>query len=234
MTADTQRLLSALADARRQQKNLAGHCYNNTDLRGAPLYRADLEWVELRGADLSGAQLDEADLRHADLTGANLRDAHLDDARLEGCILDQAVLDGASIQRVLVDRYTVERSHWSPEAVCALRARGALFVDLDRFPANVQESLAVEALKSFIKTAFQPTELERWLLSRPETRQLVSDVFWQQSWSSVASDTVELLFRHKRIDMPFFEDLLKVRSGRVQDLVALARQWRLDLRVRRP
>lgn len=72
------------------------------DLRGANLWRVDLEEASLRGADLwranlEEANLEEANLRGADLEGANLRGANLRGADLRGADLWRANLRGANL-----------------------------------------------------------------------------------------------------------------------------------------
>jgi uncharacterized protein YjbI with pentapeptide repeats len=57
------------------------------DLRGAYLYRAQLERVDLRGANLNRTQLSRANLKDADLRGAKFGGAYLFKADLSGADL---------------------------------------------------------------------------------------------------------------------------------------------------
>ncbi|MEL6345343.1 MAG: pentapeptide repeat-containing protein [Myxococcota bacterium] len=198
-------------------------------LQGVSLYGANLEWVELRDADLTGAQLEDADLRHADLSGANLERARFDYARMEGCVLLRARLDGASFIRTLMDRKTVEASQWTPEEICSLRDRGALFIDVDQFPAHLQKTLALHALKDFLKLSFNGRELKRWMQAHPNTRPVASAVFWRQSLDAVVDEVCETLQRHGLITPDLFRRLNDERPQRTDEIDILARQWRFSL-----
>jgi uncharacterized protein YjbI with pentapeptide repeats len=68
----------------------------DADLRGALLYRADLNHANLGGADLSGAILLGADLNHANLGGADLSGA-----KLIGADFTDADLSGADLRRAI-------------------------------------------------------------------------------------------------------------------------------------
>jgi Pentapeptide repeats (8 copies) len=74
----------------------------NTDLRGAELWDAHMEWTDFWGAHLDGAKLWGAVLRHAKLDHAHLAGANLRGARLEG-----ASLKGTDITGAVFDRDTV-------------------------------------------------------------------------------------------------------------------------------
>mgnify|MGYP002681761857 CR=1 FL=1 len=69
--------------------------HDNTTLREANLWGADLREADLRGADLREADLRGADLWGANLQGANLRGANLLGANLRGADLQGADLWGA-------------------------------------------------------------------------------------------------------------------------------------------
>src|SRR5579883_967751 len=74
----------------------------NTDIRGADLYKANLQRADLRKADLCGVDLREANLSEADLDNANLCGAILGEANLQSCNLHTADLSGANLNRTLV------------------------------------------------------------------------------------------------------------------------------------
>lgn len=67
-------------------------------LRGADLYRADLQGAHLFALDLRGSSLMKADLRDANLHCADLRDCNLLGVRLEGARLDNVLWDRRLIQ----------------------------------------------------------------------------------------------------------------------------------------
>jgi hypothetical protein len=89
----------------------------NTDLRGAELWDAHMEWTDFWGAHLDGAMLWGAVLRHA-----KLDHAHLAGANLRGAILEGASLKGTDITGAVFDRDTV----W-PTGFDA-RERGAVLI----------------------------------------------------------------------------------------------------------
>lgn len=68
------------------------------DLRGADLYRAQLQGAHLFGVDLRGASLMKADLRGANLHCADLRDANLLGVQLDGARLDSTVFGERVLQ----------------------------------------------------------------------------------------------------------------------------------------
>jgi Pentapeptide repeats (8 copies) len=67
-----------------------------TDLHGADLEEAILEYANLRGAHLEGARLQSVYLQGAELRGAHLEGAHLGGAYLEGASLRRARLEKAN------------------------------------------------------------------------------------------------------------------------------------------
>jgi hypothetical protein len=94
--------------------------FNNADLRGvvlrkANLHSANLVLVRLDQADLRGANLRDTDLRSADLIKADLRDADLVNANLSG-----ANLCGADLENV-----TLGVANLSGANLCGVNLRGA-------------------------------------------------------------------------------------------------------------
>jgi hypothetical protein len=67
--------------------------FNQGNLVGAVLCRADLSWASLTGADFTGADLREANLRFANLSRANLCGADLSGANLSRTTFDDALHD---------------------------------------------------------------------------------------------------------------------------------------------
>jgi uncharacterized protein YjbI with pentapeptide repeats len=83
-----------------------------TDLRGANLYKADLQGALLDGANLWGARLDESRLQGAVFRGANLQEAVLDGAQLQGVTdLHKAHLDGAFLRRANLRGVFLGKAH---------------------------------------------------------------------------------------------------------------------------
>ena len=80
-----------------REANLWGADLREADLRGADLQEANLWGANLRGADLQGADLWGANLRGANLWGANLQGANLRGANLLGANLRGANLRGANL-----------------------------------------------------------------------------------------------------------------------------------------
>src|SRR5216683_2884691 len=66
-------------------------------MRGANLWKAQLEGADLSEAQLEGADLSEAQLEGASFIGAQLKGADLTHAQLEGADLRSAQLEGASL-----------------------------------------------------------------------------------------------------------------------------------------
>lgn len=90
----------------------------NTDLRGAELWDARMEWTDFWGTHLEGAKLWGAVLRHAKFDHAHLAGANLRGARLEG-----VSLEGTDVAGAVFDRDTV----W-PTGFDA-RGHGAVFIE---------------------------------------------------------------------------------------------------------
>lgn len=135
--------LLLLVEARRLGSTCApppsAHAATTLDLAGEDLTAADLSGLDLRNVDFSGAILDGADFAGADLAGADLRGASLLGARLAGCKVEEvADLVGAKI-----DLATVKRSGWDTDEgrLLSLRDRAAEFLELETFPAALQEQL---------------------------------------------------------------------------------------------
>ena len=74
--------------------------FDNSDLGGAYLGRAQLQGASFHRADLRGAYLEEARLEHADLSWANLSGAYLYGATLERSTLNNADLTDSSLESV--------------------------------------------------------------------------------------------------------------------------------------
>ena len=104
---------TALLEAIRERRSLAGRDFRGADLAGMDLSGADLVGVvlvgaklasaNLAGADLSRADLTDADLQHADLTRAVLERARLVGARCQGARFVSAQLTGATIEGARFD-----------------------------------------------------------------------------------------------------------------------------------
>src|SRR5713101_5645726 len=89
-------------DVTEEQRRLAAVLMRGANLWKAQLEGADLSEAQLEGADLSRAQLKGADLSEAQLEGASfigaqLKGADLTHAQLEGADLRSAQLEGASL-----------------------------------------------------------------------------------------------------------------------------------------
>src|SRR5216684_3632020 len=96
-------------DVTEEQRRLAAVLMRGANLWKAQLEGADLSEAQLEGADLSGAQLEGADLTHAqlegaDLSGAQLEGASLIGAQLEGAHLSEAQLGGADLSGAQLKR----------------------------------------------------------------------------------------------------------------------------------
>src|SRR5438128_462035 len=70
------------------------------NLRGADLWRADLQGADLGGANLPGADVLEANLQGADLGGANLQGADLQGASLDGADFQSTWIVRANLKGV--------------------------------------------------------------------------------------------------------------------------------------
>jgi uncharacterized protein YjbI with pentapeptide repeats len=86
------------------------------DLRGAELWKANLEGAQLREASLDSAKLWKANLSAANLesavlTKANLQEAHLRGTNLEGADLWEANLEGADFRGANLIKANLERAH---------------------------------------------------------------------------------------------------------------------------
>jgi uncharacterized protein YjbI with pentapeptide repeats len=96
---------------------------SETDLRGADLREAHLEWAWLFGAHLEGANLykthlEKGDLRWAHLKGsflnrAHLEEADLEEAHIEGAILWEARLERASLKGAYLERAWFGGAHFA-------------------------------------------------------------------------------------------------------------------------
>src|SRR5216683_2526908 len=91
-------------DVTEEQRRLAAVLMRGANLWKAQLEGADLSEAQLEGADLSGAQLRGADLSKAQLEGADLRSAQLEgaslsEAQLRGANLWKAQLEGANLSK---------------------------------------------------------------------------------------------------------------------------------------
>src|SRR5216684_7275131 len=90
-------------DVTEEQRRLAAVLMRGANLWKAQLEGADLSEAQLEGADLSGAQLKGADLSRAQLKGADLSEAQLEGAsfigaQLKGADLTHAQLEGADLR----------------------------------------------------------------------------------------------------------------------------------------
>src|SRR5216684_2586151 len=72
-------------------------------MRGANLWKAQLEGADLSEAQLEGADLSGAQLKGADLSGAQLKGADLSEAQLEGASLSEAQLRGANLWKAQLE-----------------------------------------------------------------------------------------------------------------------------------
>src|SRR5216683_1643518 len=79
-------------DVTEEQRRLAAVLMRGANLWKAQLEGADLSEAQLEGADLSGAQLEGASLIGAQLEGAHLSEAQLGGADLSGAQLKRAIL----------------------------------------------------------------------------------------------------------------------------------------------
>ena len=134
--------------------------YAGEDLRGADLSQLDLRGADLSGANLAGARLAGAKLALAVLTGANLEGADLTGADLTGATLARAdltsaTLDGATLEgadfsmtnltgarlagATLVDA-TFEKARMAGAVCDRVRARDAVFCEVDLTGASFRES----------------------------------------------------------------------------------------------
>src|SRR5216683_1250399 len=96
-------------DVTEEQRRLAAVLMRGANLWKAQLEGADLSEAQLEGADLSGAQLKGADLSRAQLKGADLSEAQLEGAsfigaQLEGADLSEAQLGGADLSGAQLKR----------------------------------------------------------------------------------------------------------------------------------
>src|SRR5713101_5089056 len=86
-------------DVTEEQRRLAAVLMRGANLWKAQLEGADLSEAQLEGADLSGAQLKGADLSRAQLKGADLSEAQLEGASFIGAQLEGADLTHAQLER---------------------------------------------------------------------------------------------------------------------------------------
>jgi uncharacterized protein YjbI with pentapeptide repeats len=105
----------------------------NTDIRGADLYKANLQRADLRKADLCGVDLREANLSEADLDNANLCGAMLGEANLQSCNLHTADLSGANLNRTLVCKANLRAANLSGASL-----RAANLFEANLYKANLQ------------------------------------------------------------------------------------------------
>ncbi len=105
----------------------------NTDIRGADLYKANLQRADLRKADLCGVDLREANLSEADLDNANLCGAILGEANLQSCNLHTADLSGANLNRTLVSKANLRAANLSGASL-----RAANLFEANLYKANLQ------------------------------------------------------------------------------------------------
>lgn len=97
-------------------ENLGRHDWvRDGSLRGARLWRANLEGASLSDADMVGADLRDANLQRARLLGAKLRDADLSWVNLENgwlvrSDLRRANLTGTSLEKTLLEDANLEEA----------------------------------------------------------------------------------------------------------------------------
>lgn len=134
------------------------------DLTGAMLMNANLCGVNLSWANLSNARmnwstmtwslLEAADLENANLTGVGLRAANLSFANLDGVILTGADLYLANLSGALLPKdnlpaarlfssrltsQTYSRSQWSRQLLRDWQLKGAILLDFESFPRDIQQ-----------------------------------------------------------------------------------------------
>lgn len=135
--------------------DFTGAAMMNCILTGASCSWANMTDARLNWAQMSWCKLEAADLEQANLTGANLRGANLSFANLDQAILTGADLYFANISgacvpadtqpaRIASLRLSVQtfaRSGWNKRTLSEWQQRGAIIIDFESLPRDVQTYL---------------------------------------------------------------------------------------------
>ncbi len=154
-------------DRRFEDADLRGAFLLRANLAGGSFARARFDHASLSGARFAAADLTDASLRGielngADLTGAELRGADLTEARIEGVCLANANLCGASLKLtrgkpssvagMTLDHATFLRSEMDDATLIELWRDGAVIEDLEQFSDRVKHACGEERATTLIDT----------------------------------------------------------------------------------
>ncbi|HVU69914.1 MAG TPA: pentapeptide repeat-containing protein [Ktedonobacteraceae bacterium] len=149
-----------------KQHRMAALQLQHTDLKGAFLEGASLEYAVLDGADLRGCHLEEANLGSASLLGAYCEGAHLEGADLWYARLDGAFLWRVHLQGARLFEAHLPGAHLNGLILADKRHVGPLLVDTHWEDAN----LAVVDWKQVHILGDEQIALQRERDGRPKAR----------------------------------------------------------------
>lgn len=135
--------------------DMSGSALMNANLTGANcswanLSDARLNWAQLCWCNLEAADLEQANLTGASMRGANMSFSNLDEAVLTGADFYFATLSGALLPNEMVSArlssvrltsQTYTRSNWSRELLREWQQHGAMILDFEALPRDVQSFL---------------------------------------------------------------------------------------------
>ena len=124
--------------------NLCGANLSWANLTDARMNWATLSWclleaADLENANLTGACLQAANLSFANLVGAVLTGADLYFANLSGALLPKEPIHAARISSARLTSQTYSRSLWPRALLREWQAKGAILLDFEAFPRDVQQ-----------------------------------------------------------------------------------------------
>ena len=133
--------------------NLTGSALMNANLCGANCSWTNLSDTRLNWAIMSWCQLEAADLENANMTGVNLQAANLSFANLDnitltgadlflanlsGTLLPKDLLPTARLSSSRLTSQTYTRSQWPRELLRDWQRKGAIILDFEALPRDVQ------------------------------------------------------------------------------------------------
>ncbi|MBE9207941.1 pentapeptide repeat-containing protein [Nostoc sp. LEGE 06077] len=110
---------------------------NSIDIRGANLYKANLEKANLYQANLEKATLNEANLQQAFLRKAKLQKANLSEANLKEALLSEANLQAAFLWRANLQEVNLGEAKLQGVLFFETNLQGALLFETNFYGANL-------------------------------------------------------------------------------------------------